>query len=285
MTKMESKDIKITFLGGGNMASAMISGLIQQNFDPQNLLAIDPLPTARNYLSTQFKIRTATDLDQCENFLGVSHLIILCVKPQQLSDALGQLSASLHHLSNQNLLTLSIVAGVRIADIAKGLNHHKIVRAMPNTPALIQKGITGLYADQNVSAQDIQIINLVSKSIGKSIWVEQEKLLDAVTAISGSGPAYVFSMIEHLIQSGQALGLSIEQSKILATQTIIGSGELAIISNDSAGQLREKVTSKGGTTFAALEVLKSKAWGEALEEAVFAANQRAKEMGDEFAKE
>ena len=266
------------------MASAMISGLIQQNFDPKNLLAIDPLPTARNYLSTTYNIRTATELAQCENFLAVSHLIILCVKPQQLSEALNQLNTCIHHLSNPNLLTLSIVAGVRIADIAKQLHHHKIVRAMPNTPALIQKGVTALYAGQHVTAQDIKIIDLVSKSIGVSVWVEKEKLLDAVTAISGRGPAYVFSMIEHLIKSGIELGLTSDQAKILATQTIIGSGHLALSSSDSAGQLREKVTSKGGTTFAALEVLKSKEWGEILEEAVYAANHRANEMGDEFAK-
>jgi pyrroline-5-carboxylate reductase len=281
---MESNKIKICFLGGGNMASAMISGLIQQQFDPQNLLAIDPLPSARNHLSTTYNIRTTTDLSQCENFLEVANLIILCVKPQQLLEALQTLHLRLNTLSNPQVLTLSIVAGVRIADIAQELNHQKIVRAMPNTPALIQQGVTALYAGKNVNAQDTKIIDLVTKSIGISIWVEQEQLLDAVTAISGSGPAYVFSMIEHLIQSGKKLGLSEEQAKVLATQTIIGSGKLALSSEDSASQLREKVTSKGGTTFAALEILQSKAWGEILEEAVLAANHRAKEMGDAFSK-
>ncbi len=277
-----TNQIKIAFLGGGNMASAIISGLIKQGFEPQNLLAIDPLPTARNHLTEQFNIRTATDLSQCGNFLEVSQLLVLCVKPQQLLEAILQLKNSISHLTEPKLLTLSIVAGVRITDIAKQLGHSRIVRAMPNTPALIQKGITGLFAGQHVNQQDIDLINIVCKSIGASIWVSKESLLDAVTAISGSGPAYVFAMIEHLTNSGQALGLSIEQAQLLATQTVIGAGELALSSSESASTLREKVTSKGGTTFAALEVLRQRAWGEALEEAVHAANLRAKEMGDEF---
>jgi len=279
-----SENIKISFLGGGNMASAMISGLIQQGFLPNNLLAIDPLPTARTSLSEQFNIRTATDVSQCENFLEISQLIILCVKPQQLLEAITQLNVSLAHLSGSQILTLSIVAGVRIADIAKQLGHARIVRAMPNTPALIQKGITGLYAGQHVNQQDIQLINLVCQSIGTSLWVNQEVLLDAVTAISGSGPAYVFSMIEHLTNSGIQLGLTAEQAKLFATHTVIGAGQLALSSKDSASQLREKVTSKGGTTFAALEILNQRSWGLALEDAVKAATQRAKEMGNEFSK-
>jgi pyrroline-5-carboxylate reductase len=149
-----SENIKISFLGGGNMASAMISGLLQQGFLPNNLLAIDPLPTARNYLSELFQIRTATDVTQCENFLEVSQLIVLCVKPQQLLEAITQLKVSLAHLSGPQILTLSIVAGVRIADISKQLGHSRVVRAMPNTPALIQKGITGLYAGQHVNQQE-----------------------------------------------------------------------------------------------------------------------------------
>jgi len=279
-----SENIKISFLGGGNMASAMISGLIQQGFLPNNLLAIDPLPTARTSLSEQFNIRTATDVSQCENFLEISQLIVLCVKPQQLLEAITQLNVSLAHLSGSQILTLSIVAGVRITDIAKQLGHARIVRAMPNTPALIQKGITGLYAGQHVNQQDIQLINLVCQSIGTSLWVNQEVLLDAVTAISGSGPAYVFSMIEHLTNSGIQLGLTAEQAKLFATHTVIGAGQLALSSKDSASQLREKVTSKGGTTFAALEILNQRSWGLALEDAVKAATQRAKEMGDEFSK-
>ena len=279
-----SENIKISFLGGGNMASAMISGLIQQGFLPNNLLAIDPLPTARNYLSEQFQIRTATDVTQCENFLEISQLIVLCVKPQQLLEAITQLNVSLEHVSGPQILTLSIVAGVRIVDIAKQLGHARIVRAMPNTPALIQKGITGLYAGQHVNQQDIQLIDLVCQSIGTSLWVNQEVLLDAVTAISGSGPAYVFSMIEHLTNSGIQLGLTAEQAKLFATHTVIGAGQLALSSADSASQLREKVTSKGGTTFAALEILNQRSWGLALEDAVKAATQRAKDMGDEFSK-
>lgn len=279
---MTTEHIKVCFLGGGNMASAMISGLIQQGFNSQNLLAIDPLPSARNPLVEKFNIRTAADLSQCKNFIAVAQLLVLCVKPQQLLEATSQLQANNLLLQNPQLLILSIVAGVRIADITKKLGHTRIVRAMPNTPALIQQGITGLYAGPHVNQTDTQLIDTVCQSIGASTWVDKESLLDVVTAISGSGPAYVFSLIEHLTQAGQDLGLSSAQAKLLATQTVIGAGQLALSSPDSAGQLREKVSSKGGTTVAALDVLRQRLWGEALEAAVQAAHQRAQEMGDEF---
>jgi pyrroline-5-carboxylate reductase len=282
MKAVDLKHLKISFLGGGNMASAMISGLIHKGIDPQNLLAVDPLPTARNLLTEQFQIRTATDLSQAENFLQISQLVVLCVKPQQLLEALSQLKIILKDLSDPNILMLSIVAGVRLDDIANQLGHSKIVRAMPNTPALIQKGITGLFTNGSIVKEEAHIIEIVCEAIGNFIWVSKESQLDTVTAISGSGPAYIFMLIEHLMKSGIALGLTSEQAKLLAAHTVIGSGMLALDSPDSPQTLREKVTSKGGTTFAALEVLKSHAWGEALEEAVSAANHRAKEMGDNF---
>jgi pyrroline-5-carboxylate reductase len=282
MNTINLNHLKISFLGGGNMASAMISGLIQKGVHAQNLLAVDPLPSARNNLSEQFQIRTATDIFQAENFLQTCHLVVLCVKPQQLQEALSQLKKAFADLSDPDILVLSIVAGVRLSDIAALLGHSKIVRAMPNTPALIQQGITGLFENSSIEQNDIKLIEIVCDAIGTYVWVDQESQLDTVTAISGSGPAYVFMMIEHLMKSAQSLGLSVEQAKLLATHTVIGSGMLALNSMDAPSVLRERVTSKGGTTFAALEVLKSKSWGGALEEAVFAANNRAKEMGDAF---
>jgi pyrroline-5-carboxylate reductase len=282
MSPVILKELKIAFIGGGNMATAMISGLLQKGLQVQNLLAIDPLPTARKHLDEHFQIRTATDIAQAENFLQSSHLVVLSVKPQQLHEALHQLKSVLVDIKDSKLLVLSIVAGVRLADIVQKLGLSKIVRAMPNTPALIQKGVTGLFENASLSKSDLQIIEVVCDAIGSYIWVKEERLLDVVTALSGSGPAYIFMLIEHLINSGESLGLSFDQAKLLATQTVIGSGMLALESADSPGTLREKVTSKGGTTFAALEVLKSHAWGEALEQAVRAANARAKEMGDSF---
>ena len=279
-----TNQIKIAFLGGGNMASAIISGLIKQGFEPQNLLAIDPLPTARNHLTEQFNIRTATDLSQCGNFLDVSQLLVLCVKPQQLLEAILQLKNSISHLTEPKLLTLSIVAGVRITDIAKQLGHSRIVRAMPNTPALIQKGITGLFAGQHVNQQDIDLINIVCKSIGASIWVSKESLLDAVTAISGSGPAYVFAFLEAMQSAGEKLGLDAQTARQLAYATLEGATQLAHNSDEHAGILRERVTSKGGTTAAALEVMQQHGWHEILEKAIDAASQRGKTMGDELGK-
>jgi pyrroline-5-carboxylate reductase len=169
-----------------------------------------------------------------------------------------------------------------LIDIEKYLDRARIVRAMPNTPALIQKGVTGLYRGKNVNGDDIELIEIVCKAIGQYVWVDREELLDIVTALSGSGPAYVFSMIENLIESACLLGLSYDQARLLATQTIIGAGELALQSSESPTILREKVTSKGGTTFAALEVLREHHWGQALQEAIKAATKRAQELGDEF---
>ncbi len=284
MKTMDLDHLKISFLGGGNMARAMISGLLHKGIQPQNLLAIDPLPTARHLLSDDFKIRTASDVSQAENFLQTSHVLVLCVKPQQLQEALTQLRKAFVDLSEPKILVFSIVAGVQIKDITVLLGHNLVVRGMPNTPALIQKGITGLFKDDSLNASDIAMIELICEAIGTFVWFNQESQLDIVTALSGSGPAYLFLLIEHLIKSGQDQGLSFTQAKLLATHTVIGSGLLALQSHDDPAILRERVTSKGGTTFAALEVLNNHHWGKTLEVAVQAAADRAKEMGDAFGK-
>jgi pyrroline-5-carboxylate reductase len=274
--------LKIAFIGGGNMASAMLSGLIQNGLDPKNLLAIDPSESARELLIQKYHITTQADIQSSKNFLNTASLIVLSIKPQQMKEALKALNTVLQEFVDSQRLILSIVAGVRLIDIEKYLNNARIVRAMPNTPALIQKGVTGLYRGNSVKKADVELIEVVNRAIGHFVWVDQEELLDIVTALSGSGPAYVFSFIENLIESGCSLGLTYEQAKLLATQTIMGAGELAYQSMESPSTLREKVTSKGGTTFAALEVLRENQWGHSLQEAVKAAAKRAKELGDEF---
>ena len=279
---IDPTQLKIAFIGGGNMASAMISGLIHNGLDPINLLAIDPFESARDLLKKKYQVTTQVDIRSSKSFLRTASLIVLSIKPQQMQEAIDELHAVLQEYSDCQPLILSIVAGVRLNDIEKYIGNARIVRAMPNTPALIQKGVTGLFRGKSVNEADVQLIEVVSNAIGHFVWVNQEELLDVVTALSGSGPAYVFSMIENLIENACSLGLTYDQAKLLATQTVIGAGELAYQSIESPGTLREKVTSKGGTTFAALEVLREKQWGQSLQLAVQAAAKRAKELGDEF---
>ena len=278
------QNLRIAFIGGGNMANAMIGGLLNKKVQASNMLAIDPLQLARDNLIKSFEINVASDISQGEDFFSKNCLIILAVKPQQLREALAQLRQTLESPKTLQCthLFLSIVAGVQLADITIHLNQSQLVRAMPNTPALIGKGVTGLYASPEISQNDQALITWVCDSIGQSIWVSQEHLLDSVTALSGSGPAYVFSFIEHLQLAGQKLGLSPDQANQLAIQTVIGAGLLANASPETPATLREKVTSKGGTTFAALEVLKEKHWGEILQEAVHTAHARSVAMGQEF---
>ena len=285
ITLQSPETTRIAFIGGGKMASAIIGGLLKNNITADQILAVDPMATARDRLEKSYGVRLAGSISEAENFLGAADLIILAVKPTHLMDALDQLQQVLQHRQNNQqdpVLVLSIVAGVLIQDICQKLGHHRVIRSMPNTPALINQGITGLFAGQGVKKQDQQLVEWVCKSIGQSVWVPNEKQLDAVTAISGSGPAYVFLMIENLLQAGIELGLSPETALQLANQTIIGAGMLAQQSADAPGTLREKVTSKGGTTFAALEVLQQANWGTTLKFAVNAANERSSEMGKEF---
>jgi pyrroline-5-carboxylate reductase len=285
ITLVKPENTRIAFIGGGNMASAIIGGLLKNNISADQILAVDPMATARDRLEKSYGVRLAGSINEAENFLGAADLIVLAVKPTHLMDALDQLQQVLKQRQNiqqDPVLVLSIVAGVLTQDICKKLGHERVIRSMPNTPALINQGITGLFAGKGVKKQDEQLVEWVCGAIGKSVWVPSEKQLDAVTAISGSGPAYVFFMIENLLQAGVDLGLSPENALQLANQTIIGAGMLAQQSQDAPGVLREKVTSKGGTTFAALEVLRQANWGSTLKQAVNAANERSSEMGQEF---
>jgi pyrroline-5-carboxylate reductase len=285
ITQENPQSARIAFIGGGNMAAAIIGGLLKNNIAADQILAVDPMAPARDRLQVSYGIRLASNISEAENFLDMADLIILAVKPSHLMEALTQLQSVLKHrqLAGQEpVLVLSIVAGVTINDICQKLGHERVIRSMPNTPALINQGITGLFAGNGVSTNDQTFVEWVCKAVGKSIWVNEEKQLNAVTAISGSGPAYVFFMIEHMVQAGITLGLSPSNALQLANQTIIGAGLLAQQSTDTPSTLREKVTSKGGTTFAALEVLREHQWGEILQKAIQAADQRSSAMGEEF---
>ena len=288
MTSNNANSFRIAFIGGGNMAAAIIGGLINHNTLPENILAIDPFPGSRDNLSNTYKVRVAADCQSASNFLATANLVVFAVKPQQFKEAATQYKQAIDSELNANStypLVLSIAAGIRIENISKWISSQRVVRAMPNTPALIGKGVTGLCSAQTLAKEDKALVETACQAIGKFVWVDKESLIDSVTAVSGSGPAYVFAFLEALQAAGEAQGLNPEQAKVLALETLVGAASLAANSTDSPTILREKVTSKGGTTFAALEVLKEKSWGEALKLAIDAAAKRGAEMGQEFGRE
>lgn len=270
--------MKITFLGGGNMASALIGGLLKQGFAAADIQVVELYEAARLRLQQDFGVRALEALDaaalDCE-------VLVLAVKPQQMREALAPLVG---RLSGQ--LVVSIAAGLRLADISRWLGGHALlVRAMPNTPALIGQGVTGLFADASVSATQREAVDRIMAAVGSSVWVEKEALIDAVTALSGSGPAYVFHFIEALQAGGEALGLPAETARSLAIQTLVGASALAASSAESPAVLRERVTSKGGTTEAALKSLAAAGFSGLIGEALAAAAARGQELGDLLGKD
>lgn len=269
--------MKITFLGGGNMAGALIGGLLRQDFDPRSISVIEVDSGARDRLAAQHRVHAvgapgAAELD--------SDTLVLAVKPQDMRAAIAPLKG---RLASQ--LVISIAAGLRLADLSRWLGgYRRLVRCMPNTPALIGAGVTGLYGLPEVSAAEKQRAARVLGAVGEVVWVDQEALLDPVTAISGSGPAYVFWFIEQLAEAGARLGLPRDVAGRLALQTVLGASKLAAQSAEAPGTLRERVTSKGGTTEAALSVFAEEQLGERLMRALAAASRRGAELGEELGK-
>jgi len=265
--------MKITFVGGGNMAVALIGGLRKQGFSAAGIQVVEPVEAARDKLTEAFGVRCAPLLDaaalNCE-------VLVLAVKPQQMKAALAP---AMGKLSDQ--LVVSIAAGLRIKDMSRWLGgHKKLVRTMPNTPALISAGITGLYADASVDHEGRAQAEKILSAVGRTVWIEDEAMMDAVTAISGSGPAYVFYFIEALEAAAAALGFDAASARSLAIETFLGAARLAASSSDPVALLRERVTSKGGTTAAALQSLDADNIRAAVMRAVDAANNRGRELGD-----
>jgi pyrroline-5-carboxylate reductase len=268
----------ITFIGGGNMASAIIGGLMRQDFDAKLLCAVEVIPELREQLSHRFGIRSFASAEQLPL---VGEIVVLAVKPQQMRIALKPLMPKLHHQ-----VVLSIAAGIRIADLSRWLGGYKrIIRCMPNTPALIGAGISAAYAAPAIARDECDAIEEVLKAIGKVIWVENETLLDSVTAVSGSGPAYVFYFIEALRDAARELGLSDGAANTLAIETFAGAAKLAAQDRDDVAILRERVTSQGGTTEAALKSMAQDHVKEAIIKGVKAANERSRELGVELGKD
>jgi pyrroline-5-carboxylate reductase len=264
----------LAFIGGGNMASAIIGGLIKQGTPAQQILVVEPFEEARQRLNAQFGVRVLTAADAT---LAEAGLVIWAVKPQTFKEAAQQTRHFCTHA-----LHLSVAAGIRSDSIAAWLGTQRVVRAMPNTPALVGLGQTGLFARSAVTAADKAWIEQVVATTGALLWVADEPLLDAVTAISGSGPAYVFFFIEAMVAAGVKMGLTAEQATQLAVGTFEGASQLAKTAHEPPSVLRERVTSKGGTTYAALTSMQNAHIGELFQVALTAAQQRAHELGDEF---
>jgi pyrroline-5-carboxylate reductase len=266
---------RIVFVGAGNMAGALRGGLSARGAPPASLRAIDPSAEQRAAVQARLGVHTfaapdASNLD--------ADVIVLAVKPQHMKDAIGAMGGLI-----RTPLLISVAAGVRAADLSRWLGgYRRIVRTMPNTPALLGLGVTGLAQLPGGDADDRQLAESILSAVGQVVWVDDESQLDAVTALSGSGPAYVFRMIEAMTEGGMKLGLSADQSRVLALQTMLGAATLAAQSNEPASVLRERVTSKGGTTAAALAVMEARDVSGLIADAMTAAQKRSQELGDEF---
>jgi pyrroline-5-carboxylate reductase len=268
---------RIAFIGGGNMASAIIGGLIAQGKPTELIHVIEPFAEAREKLLSSFGI---TALEEAGSFLVNADLLVWAVKPQTFKEAAAAVRAH-----NQQGLHLSVAAGISSDSIARWLGTERVVRAMPNTPALIGKGITGLFARAAVTASEKALVNQVVTTTGEFIWLDAEVQLDAVTALSGSGPAYMFYFMEAMTAAGVEMGLPKDTAYRLAVATFMGAGELAHRSDEAPEELRARVTSKGGTTYAALSSMEHDDIKGQFVRAMHAAGQRAKALGEEFGSE
>ena len=256
------------------MASAIIGGLVAQGFALSHLHVVEPFEAARTKLHGDFGIQAHAEAG---DFLKHADLVIWAVKPQTFKDAALQVQSF-----TRNALHLSVAAGIRSDTIAQWLHTQRVIRTMPNTPALIGKGITALVARDGVSPADKDWAGEVIGTTGDVLWLSDEAQIDAVTALSGSGPAYVFYFMEAMREAGIDMGLDAAQAYQLAVATFIGAGELAKASSEPPEVLRQRVTSKGGTTYAAISAMEHSGIKASFIQAMQAAQVRAKEMGDEF---
>lgn len=266
--------MNICFIGGGNMATALIGGLLKRDFTAAQLRVVEINADNRAKLQQAFGVQVS---EQLAAGVAGSDIIVLAVKPQQLREVATELAPL---LSGQ--LLVSIAAGIRAADLARWLGTQNVVRAMPNTPALIQSGMSGLYALPAVGKAQREQAQSILAAVGEILWVQDEGMLDAVTAVSGSGPAYVFYFIEAMQQAARELGFSVEDARRLSLATFLGASKLASGSDEDVSVLRARVTSKNGTTERALLSLASNQVAAHIAQAAQAAQARSREMGDEL---
>jgi len=269
----------VAFIGGGNMANALVSGLLSQGCPPSTLHVVEVSETLRQ----QWQARGVSVSASPDQALSRQSVWIFAVKPQQMREVVLQCKPWL----KADTLVISIAAGIAIGSLTTWLGQpeapfERIVRCMPNTPALVGAGVTGMAAPVSLSAPDRETAANLLKAVGQVVWVDHDQAIDAVTALSGSGPAYVFLFLESLIAGALALGLTDAQARTLALATLSGSTKLAAESTESPAILRERVTSKGGTTAAALEVFEQQHFSKIVMQAMAAADQRAAELSKEF---
>lgn len=266
---------KVLFIGGGNMAASLIGGLLADGQPADCLTVVEPLAERRQWLQARFGIQTL------EQVPATAHdMLVLAVKPQTLAPVCKQWR---DYVQTHQPVVLSIAAGIRTGDMARWLGDYRnIVRAMPNTPALIQAGATGLYACPQVSPKGRALSESVLRAAGLTLWVDDEALIDSITAISGSGPAYFFLFMECLQSAAQALGLETNQARLLTLQTALGAARMALESEDDLGTLRQRVTSPGGTTEQALQQFRQDNLAAIVQRAAQAAAERARSLADEL---
>lgn len=264
----------IAFIGGGNMARSLIGGLLATDYPADHLLVSDPEPqTGLYYQSLDSDIVVST---RNVDIIEAADVVVFAVKPQILKPVVSELA---EHICGYHKLIVSIAAGIQASSIGAWLGGDEaVVRCMPNTPALVQAGATALYANEHVSEAQQQSAEMIMRAAGVTVWVDNESLMDPVTALSGSGPAYFFLMMEAMQVAAEKLGLSAEHARLLTLETALGAAKLAIASDDDAATLRQRVTSKGGTTEAALHVLNESGYSEIIYNAMQAAADRSAEL-------
>ena len=263
----------ICFIGGGNMAQALIGGLISRGLPSTRITVSDPVEQVRHLLAEKDLVVTEDNASAIRE----ADVVVLAVKPQVLANVLKPLNGLF-----DGKLIISIVAGAEIATIAALAGSDRIVRVMPNTPALVQTGAHGIYASEAVNAQDRELTSQILAATGLTIWVDSEAQIDAVTAVSGSGPAYFFYLMESMIRAGKNLGLDEKVATALTLQTALGAAQMAITSSNSPSELRKNVTSPNGTTQAALEVFDRAQISQNIQAALAAAQKRSQELAQEL---
>ena len=273
---MNTPQQPLAFIGGGNMASAIIGGLIRQGMPATQITVVEPFAETASRLKRDFGVAV---LPEAGPGLNTAQLVVWAVKPQVFKEAAGPVANY-----TRQALHLSVAAGIRTESIGHWLGTDRVVRSMPNTPALVGQGMTALFACPGVSQAEKKQVEQVIATTGQFLWVAQESHLDAVTALSGSGPAYVFFFLEAMTEAGVGMGLSAEQAYRLAVATFAGASSLAAASQEPPEVLRQRVTSKGGTTHAAITSMEAAGIKPAFVQAMQAAEQRARELGDEFGK-
>ena len=277
MSVLDNK--KISFIGGGNMAQALISGLVGCGIKPSQITVADPSSEARAQLNAK-GLNTVDPTADAKAAVIDADIVVLAVKPQVMKAVVSDFADVL-----DKQLVISVAAGLSTALLSNMLGgYSNIVRAMPNTPAMIQMGATGLYGTDDISAEQKQLATAVMEASGLVMWVDNEEHMHAVTAVSGSAPAYMFYIIESMVDGAVALGLDKEQASALAMQTMLGAAKMAMESEDAPSELRRKVTSPNGTTQAAVESMQSNDISRQIGEAMKACYDRSEELSEEMSK-